>query len=79
MPEQSIRDVYFVLFRHKWKIILFFLAVVVTVTLGTFLAPEIYRSDAKVLVRVGRESVSLDPTARSSPWANPGKTRSSRR
>jgi uncharacterized protein involved in exopolysaccharide biosynthesis len=63
MPEQSIRDIYFVLFRHKWKIIVFFLAVVTVVTLGTLIAPSIYQSEAKLLIRVGRESVSLDPTA----------------
>ena len=63
MPEQSIRDVYFVLFRHKWKIIVFFLAVVTVVTVGTLVASSIYQSEAKLLIRVGRESVSLDPTA----------------
>ena len=63
MPEQSIRDVYFVLFRHKWKIIAFFIAVVTVVTLGTLIAPSIYLSEAKLLIRVGRESVTLDPTA----------------
>ncbi len=63
MPEQSMRDVYFVFFRHKWKIIVFFLAVVAVVTVGTLIAPSIYQSEAKLLIRVGRESVSLDPTA----------------
>jgi len=43
--------------------VLFFLTVTITVAVGTFLAAEIYRSEAKLLVRVGRESVSLDPTA----------------
>lgn len=33
------------------------------VTLGNWLIPEMYRSEAKVLVRLGRESVTLDPTA----------------
>ena len=61
--ETSLRDIYYVLFRHKWKIILFFFAVIITVTAGTFLASEIYRSEAKLLVRLGRESVTLDPTA----------------
>lgn len=63
MPEQSIRDLFFVLFRHKWKIIVFFLVVVTVVTLGTLVAPSIYQSEAKLLIRVGRESVTLDPTA----------------
>lgn len=59
----SLRDIYYVLFRHKWKIILFFFAVIITVTVGTFLSAEIYRSKAMLLVRLGRESVTLDPTA----------------
>ena len=63
ISEKSIRDIYYVLFRHKWKIVLFFFAVVITVTVVTFLTPEIYRSDAKLLVRLGRENVTLDPTA----------------
>lgn len=63
VPESTLRDVYKVLFRHQWKIVGFFCAVIVTVTLGTFLAPEIYKSEAKLMVRLGRESVALDPTA----------------
>ncbi len=61
--ETSLRDLYYVLFRHKWKIILFFFAVIIAVTVGTFLCAEIYRSKAMLLVRLGRESVTLDPTA----------------
>ncbi len=61
--ERSLRDLYYVFFRHKWKIILFFIAVVVVAAIGTFLGQEIYRSEARLLVRVGRETVTLDPTA----------------
>ncbi len=63
VPESTLRDVYNVLFRHQWKMVGFFCAVIVTVTIGTFLAPEIYKSEAKLMVRLGRESVALDPTA----------------
>jgi uncharacterized protein involved in exopolysaccharide biosynthesis/Mrp family chromosome partitioning ATPase len=62
-PERSLRDLYYVIFRHKGKVLACFLAVMVTVTLGTFLMSEIYRSEAKILLQVGRESVTLDPTA----------------
>jgi uncharacterized protein involved in exopolysaccharide biosynthesis len=75
IPERSLRDVYYVLFRHKLKVILFFIAVIVTVTVGTFLASEIYQSDAKLLVRLGRESVSLDPTATTGPVISVGQSR----
>ncbi len=67
-PETSLRDVFYFLFRHKWKAILFFLAVMVTVTIGTIIAPWIYQSEAKLLVRMGREHISLDPTATTGPF-----------
>jgi uncharacterized protein involved in exopolysaccharide biosynthesis len=62
-PQRSLRDFHYILFRHKWKIILFILGVMVTVTAGTFLVGETFRAEAKLLVRIGKESVSLDPTA----------------
>jgi capsular exopolysaccharide synthesis family protein len=65
--ERSLRDLYYVFFRHKWKVLLFFLAIIATVAVCTFLSDNIYRSEAKVLVRVGRETVSLDPTATTGP------------
>jgi uncharacterized protein involved in exopolysaccharide biosynthesis len=76
-PAWSLRDFYYVLFRHKWKVILFFLAVVVTVTVYTFLATEIYKAEAKLLVRIGRESVSLDPTATTGQVMGIGQSRES--
>jgi len=61
--ETSLRDLFYIFFRHKWKLILFFLAAVVCVVVLTFCRDEIYRSEAKLMVRLGRESVTLDPTA----------------
>ena len=60
--ERSLRDVYYVLFRHKWKMVLFLVTVIGTVTVGTLRRPDIFRSEAKLLLRLGRESVTLDPT-----------------
>src|SRR4030043_1644665 len=60
--QNSLRDIFYTLFRHKWKMIIFFLAVVTSVALGTFLSTEIYRAEAKLMVRIGRESMTLDPT-----------------
>lgn len=49
--------------RQLLVVVLTFLAGV-TLTLGYFaLATRIFRSEAKLLVRMGRESVTLDPTA----------------
>ena len=59
----SLRDFYRVSFRHKWKMALFFFTVTIIVTAGTFLCAKVYQSEAKLLVRLGRESVVLDPIA----------------
>ena len=76
-PQRSLRDFHYILFRHKWKVIIFFLAVVVTVTLGTFMLAETYRAEAKLLVKIGRENVSLDPTATTGQVIQMGQTRES--
>jgi uncharacterized protein involved in exopolysaccharide biosynthesis len=60
--NSSLRDILIIMFRRKKAFSLFFWAVFLGVLLFTYLSPEIYRSEAKVLIRVGRESLSLDPT-----------------
>jgi len=62
IQQNTLRDLYYVLFRHKWKMMLFFLAVTLTVFVLTYSRPELYRSEAILLVRLGRESITLDPT-----------------
>ncbi len=62
-PETSMRDFYNILFRNKRRILIFFLSVMIVVTIGTFLGSKVYESDAVLMVRLGRESVTLDPTA----------------
>lgn len=52
-----------ILFRHKKKSAVWFLLTVGGVGLWTVYGPKTYRSDAKLFVRLGRESVTLDPTA----------------
>ena len=76
-PQSSLRNLYYVLFRHKWKMILFFLTIMVIVVVGTLYSPEIYRSEAKLLVRLGRESVTLDPTATTGKIINVSRSRES--
>jgi len=73
--EKTLRDVYYVVFRHKRRMILFFTVVVATVAVGTFRLPDIYRSEAKLLVRLGRESVTLDPTATTGQIINIAESR----
>jgi capsular exopolysaccharide synthesis family protein len=77
-PQQSsMRDVYYVLFRHKWKMVVFFLAVTLTVLVLTYRSPEVYRSEAKLFVRLGRESVTLDPTVTTGQVINVSQNRDS--
>ncbi len=64
MPSENsatLRDVLFILFRQEKRILLFFVTVVVAVILATVLAPSVYQSEAKVLIRLGKESLA-DPT-----------------
>jgi len=57
------RDVARILYRHKAKgIALFVLAMTITGAYVVF-GPRTYESEAVLLVRIGRESVTLDPTA----------------
>jgi capsular exopolysaccharide synthesis family protein len=58
----SLRDLSYILFRHKWRMLLFFIAALAGTAIFSFSAANIFRSEAKLLVRLGRESVTLDPT-----------------
>jgi uncharacterized protein involved in exopolysaccharide biosynthesis len=60
--RRSLRDLLHVAFRHKGKMALAFVTILSLVTLYTYLSPEIYRSEAKVLIRLGRESLAVDPS-----------------
>ena len=60
MVHSSIRDILSVVFRHRGKMLLCFCTIVVLVTMLTFIAPEVYRSDAHILIRSGRENLTVD-------------------
>lgn len=62
-PAPSPKAVCRLFFRHRWKMAAFFLLVMGGVAAGTFLSPRSYRSQAKLFLRLGRENVTLDPTA----------------
>ena len=69
----DIRDLYYVVFRHKWKIIVFFVAGVLAVAALNFLRPTPYQSEAKLLVRyvLEREGKSLSPSSPNSEIKSP--------
>ena len=64
----------YVAFRHKVKLVAVLLAVLGAVAVYTFLSQEIYRSEAKVLIRLGRENLSVDPSV-SGPTLYPSRNR----
>ena len=66
MPPEtpfSIQTVLQAPWKHKFKALLVFLIPVAIAVAAIAYLPKGYRSDAMIFVRLGRESVSLDPTA----------------
>jgi polysaccharide biosynthesis transport protein len=57
------RDMARILFRHWRKMAAVFCGALLLTLLATALYPRSYYSEAKIVIRVGRESVALDPTA----------------
>jgi len=72
--QSSLRDVLSAAFRHKFKMAALFAGVLGLVTLYTYVTQEIYRSEAKVLIRLGRENLSVDPSV-SGPTLFPSRDR----
>ncbi|HUY31662.1 MAG TPA: hypothetical protein VMV69_02705 [Pirellulales bacterium] len=63
MPvETTVRDVFLLPFRHRWKCSLFFVVAVAASWAWTTLGPRDFRSESKLFIRLGRENVALDPT-----------------
>lgn len=59
----GLQDLASRLYRRKGRVIAWCLFVGVVTVAALFLAPRKYESDAKLFVKLGRESVALDPTA----------------
>jgi uncharacterized protein involved in exopolysaccharide biosynthesis/Mrp family chromosome partitioning ATPase len=60
---ESVRTFCFVLFRHRRKGVVFFTAVVLAALIGVLFSARSYTSTAKLIVRPGRSSMTMDPTA----------------
>lgn len=59
-PGLKLADVYYALFRHKWKILFFGLVGMVAAAGVWFFKGQVYRSEAKLLVRYVRDSRTVD-------------------
>src|SRR3989304_9321211 len=53
----SLRDFMSILFKHKQKILVVFLATVAPVPVGSFLIPPTYEAKSSLLVKFGREYI----------------------
>lgn len=62
-PSQLLSRLVSILFRHKFRAAAAFTCCVLAAIAVILFAPRVYTSEAKLFVRVGRESVTLDPTA----------------
>ena len=63
LVEFTLRDFYFIVFRRKKKILgVFFFAVIATFLFVKSI-PDIFVSEAQLLVKIGRESMEMIPTA----------------
>src|SRR5215470_2571060 len=51
----TLRDVLVVLFKHKAMLLIVFMAIVVPVTVTTFLLPPVYEATSSFLIKFGRE------------------------
>ncbi len=58
-----LKDIFRVLSRHKFKVLLFSFLVMGSVLAFMLLGPRKYASEGSIFIRLGRESVALDPTA----------------
>ena len=59
----TLRDAFHGIWRRRRDVALFFCATLSLVVVATVLAPKSYRSESRLFVRLGRETVGLDPTA----------------
>lgn len=59
----SLRDLLYIVFSHKGKMAIFMILLFGVVVLKTLVGARTYHSEARLLVRLGRETVNLDPTA----------------
>ena len=62
-PGLTLGDVYYILFRHKWLILILSLVAVVTAGAVRFFWPVPYQSEAKVLIKYVKETKPPEQTA----------------
>src|SRR6476660_4952605 len=66
-PSLSLGDIYYILFRHKWKILLISLCGVVLALLLPLVWPRPYQSEAKLFIRYVLDSRAPGPVSANDP------------
>jgi len=74
-PTSLIRDLFRAFFRHKGKMVLVFIGTSALLATGFVICPRTYTSEARLFIRIGKESVGLDPTATMSEVINVHESR----
>ena len=70
----TLGDVYFVIFRHKWKIMIISLAGIVAAATYYFLNPPLYQSEAQLFIRyITEEHPVTAPTDNATTIATSGR------
>lgn len=65
----TLRELLYIIFKHKGKILTIFFTIVMTVTIGSFIATPVYEATSMILVKFGRENIytPATPTREGSP------------
>ena len=76
IPPYNPAATFFPIFRRHWgKMVCTFVMVIGLAVVYTATSPVLYTSEAKLFVRLGRETVALDPTATTGQTVNVAETR----
>jgi succinoglycan biosynthesis transport protein ExoP len=59
--EFSLRDILYILFRHKWKIVLIFITGAVGAVSYVVTTPDYYASEARILIQNDRGALTVRP------------------
>jgi succinoglycan biosynthesis transport protein ExoP len=73
LPGITLSDIYFVLFRHKWKIIFLSAAGIVAGIVYYVVNPPPFQSEAELLVRYILDSRSPNPTSNNTKETSPAE------
>src|SRR5690242_9635863 len=74
-PFDSPFGVLRALVRHRWRAGLAFVLCLIAAVAAAFVVPSKFASEAKLFVRLGRETISLDPTATTGETVTVSETR----